>query len=603
MQGVSEKLRAGTVRPLIALAGVGLIAVVAVYVGFIALESPDAELLINVWGYYVMAGTFALWLISLWQIRRRFLESTWQADPPRAARFGVVAALGVCAILMVAVAGLESFRSKILFDEFVLQSTAFNMHFFREVSTMVRGYELMGAFTSLDNYLDKRPYFYPFLVSLVHDLTGYRTTNAHFLNFALMPLVLMLVYDLGRQWFGWRGGLMGLLLLGGLPLFGQNATGSGMEMINLLMLLLAVRTGGLYLRSPDGPSLTAFCLTVVLLAQSRYESALYVGCAGLVIAVGWWRSGKLVLSAGAALTPLLLIPVAWHNKVLSNTPVLWEMKENQVSRFGSEHVADNAVGVWEYLFSSSRDLSNSLFVSGAGAVGLVVVAGLALRHARRIKRWEPHALVGCAFMVGVLANLVLVLFYFWSRFTDPMASRFSLPLYTAMCLAAVVPLSWLARRFRPTLPIFVTLALLSFVGWSAPKHAHHVYSRMGTDELEWERRTVAAMPEKNRIVLTNKSTLVWLLDKVPSLLLGRAKLVEDRIAHQLSQPTFQEILVTQALRPVSAAGYHQVVPEDQLPENFELEKITERRFGTKIARISRLVAIHPPADGATPTDE
>lgn len=603
MGDAPEKLRGLMANPAARLAGVGVIALVAVYVGFIAIESKAAELLINQWGYYVMLGTFCFWLASLWRIRRRFVESNWTGDDAESARWGVVWALALIGVLMMAVAGLETFRSKILFDEFVLQSTAFNMHFFREVSTMVRGYELMGAFTSLDNYLDKRPYFFPFLVSLVHDLTGYRTTNAHYLNFALMPLVLMLIYDLGRQWFGWKGGLASLLLLGTLPLFGQNATGSGMEMINLLMLLLAVRTGAIYLRSPDSISLTAFCLTVVLLAQSRYESALYVGCAGLVILWGWWRSGRMVLSVGAAMAPLLLIPVAWHNKVLSNTPVLWEMKENQTSRFGPEYVSDNAQGVWEYLFSFSRDTSNSLLVSTVGLTGLLMVLGYAVFRRRGFKTWEPHAGAGAMFMIGVLANLVLVLFYFWSRFTDPMASRFSLPLYAAMCLAAVLPLRWLCQKFHHTFAVFSVVVLLGFVGWSTPKQAHHVYSRMGTDELEWERRTVAAMPPMDRMVITNKSSLVWLLDQIPSLLLGRAQLMEDRLAYQLTQPTFQEILVTQSLRPTSAKGYHQVVPEDRLPERYKLEKITERRFGTKIARISRLIAIDSDDGGVPPTDE
>ncbi len=68
--------------------------------------------------------------------------------------------------------GSEPFQGKILNDEFVLQSTAFNMHYFRDVAMMVRGYDIQGVFLSTDSYLDKRPYFYPLLVSLFHDLTG-----------------------------------------------------------------------------------------------------------------------------------------------------------------------------------------------------------------------------------------------------------------------------------------------------------------------------------------------------------------------------------------------------------------------------------------------
>jgi len=74
----------------------------------------------------------------------------------------------------------------------------------------------------------------------------------------------------------------------------------------------------------------------------------------------------------------------------------------------------------------------------------------------------------------------------------------------------------------------------------------------------------------------------------------------------MGEGQFAEILVTQTLRPTSAQGAHELLPEDRLPPNFKLELIAEHRFGTKIARISRLVAIErpvPPAPnpGGTPS--
>ena len=69
-------------------------------------------------------------------------------------------------------------------------------------------------------------------------------------------------------------------------------------------------------------------------------------------------------------------------------------------------------------------------------------------------------------------------------------------------------------------------------------------------------------------------------------------MMEDRLAYQLTQPMFDEILVSQSMRPTSVDGFHEVVLEERLPEQFELETVAERRFGTRIARISRLVAIN-----------
>jgi hypothetical protein len=102
---------------------------------------------------------------------------------------------------------------------------------------------------------------------------------------------------------------------------------------------------------------------------------------------------------------------------------------------------------------------------------------------------------------------------------------------------------------------------------------------------------VAARPPGVRLILSNNSTLPWLLQKIPSIQLDRIRLVTDRLRHQLEERTFCEILVMQSLRPTSREGGHQVVPDETLPAGYVLELVTEKRFGTKIARISRLVAV------------
>lgn len=591
-------------RAEVRLMVIGLVGVVSVYLGFGGIEVGTAEHLIKHWGYHFMALTVLAWVVGVgrWCWGRSAapgrIEGSARGWPSRE----IIAVVAVMAVMMASLLGMETLRSKVLYDEYVLQSTAYNMHHFREVATMVRGYELLGTFVSTDNYLDKRPYFFPFLVSLCHDLTGYRVINAYVLNVLLMPVALGLAYGLGRQWHGWRGGMVAMTLLGTLPLFGQNATGSGMEIINVVMLLTAVLIGARYLRQPDEGSLSAFILTVVLLAQCRYESAIFVVSGGLVVLLGWWRAGKVVLSGAAIASPVLLLPVALHNKVLSESPVLWEMKEDQTSRFGAEYVSDNLAGVFEFWFDPGWRMANSVMLSALGLLGLLVIAGWVLWRRPRLKHLNPQALVWVAFAGGIGANLVLVLFYFWSRFTDPMAARFSLPPYLLMVFATVLLVRWLDRKL-PATKVVLGAVLVAYLGWGVPKHAYHFYSRMGVDEIEWERRYIESLPPKNRLILTNKTSLVWLLDKTPAILLDRAIMMEDRLAYQLTQPLFDEILVSQSLRPTSVDGFHEVVLEERLPEQFELERVTERRFGTRIARLSRLVAIHPPAEQETANDE
>jgi hypothetical protein len=579
---LSETLARSEVR----IAGLGLSAVGAVWIGFVGMEVGTAEQLILRGGYYVMTLSFALWLAALWQL--------WQLRPSAAPRWPL--SERIAAVLLVAVCCLvalvhETFRSKILNDEFVLQSTAFNMHFFREAGVMVRGYDILGTFVSLDNYLDKRPYFYPYLVSLAHGLSGYRPGNAIAVNVVLLPVALGLAYWLGRSIAGWRGGMLAAGLLGTLPLLVQNATGTGMELTNLVMLLACIALAGAWLERPDETRLTAFVLAGVLLTQCRYESALYIMAVLAIVVAGWWRARRFVISLPVMLAPLLLVPVAWHQRVLSASPVLWEMKENQTSRFGAEYLAANLRGAVDHLFSMDGRQANSplLTVLGLGSL-LWLVTWLVLRFLRGERFAGVRHLPWLSFGAVICTNAVLIQFYFWGSFSDPMAARFALPLCLLFAFASVVFVRQLDCRMRATRWVLVILAA-AFFGFSIPRQARHHYSHVGTDEVQWERRFIAGRTPANRLIITNKSSLPWLLEQTPSILLPRARAMEDRLRHHLEKNTFGEILVMQSLLPTTSKGDHRLLPEEELPPGFELEFVAEKRFGTKIARISRLVAV------------
>jgi hypothetical protein len=565
----------------------------AVWLGFAGLPVKLAEEVVKRGGYYVMALTVAAWVWALSVVLRRWLASAAVGPSRRSSafrRWALGALIGLLALMAVQ---SEPYRGKILNDEFVLQSTAYNLHHFRDVATMVRGYDVEGTFISTDNYLDKRPYFYPFLVSLLHDFTGYRSANAFVLNSALYAVSLVLTFAIGRSLAGWRGGVLATLLAGALPLLGQNATGSGMEMLNCVMILTALWLGARYLADPEEAGLNAFILAAVLLAQSRYESALYVVAAAAVVLLGWRSARRIILPWSALAAPLLLLPVALQNRVVANSPLLWELDEARKVRFSVDYLPDNLRGALAFLFNGNAERANSLLLSSVGLVALGGVLGLAVWRWRTWRVRSPVELALGCFATVILANTGLVMFYYWASFDDPMASRFSLPWLLLMIFAVVVMARWLDRRLPAT-----TWLLVLAAGWALPeaaaKFGHHYYSHLGNDEIAWHHRFVQSRPAARRLVISNRTSLSWLLEETPAILLDRARMVADRLQHQLTQPLFDEILVIQALRPTSADGDFRLPEEEALPDFFRTELVAEKRFGTRLCRVSRLVAVELP---------
>jgi hypothetical protein len=201
----------------------------------------------------------------------------------------------------------ETFGFKIVMDEIMLLGTSMSMHFDKTVLTPMRGNDIQGSFVILDGMMDKRPLFFPFLVSLLHDVTGYRPANAFVLNGGLTVVFLSLVNLVGRLLAGRVAGWLGVALFAGLPLLAHNATGGGFELLNLVMILGTLLLGARLVERRDDTSMTAFCFSALLLAQVRYESVIYLlPVAGIVLWV-WWRAGRLILPWPVIFAPLLMI--------------------------------------------------------------------------------------------------------------------------------------------------------------------------------------------------------------------------------------------------------------------------------------------------------
>lgn len=580
-----------------------LCAVLAVPAGFVLVKPAVAERLIVHGGYYYILAVFSLWMYFAWRMvaARRDILAGWIRRP------GWPGLVLVAATLFAVWS--DTFAHKVLFDEYVLEGTAWHMHLTKEVGTPLRAYDFAGTWLVIDTFLDKRPYFFPFLVSLVHDLTGYRIANVFALNVAVAFLTLAATYWLVKALTARVApACLAVGLLATLPLFGQNATGASMELLNLGMIAGVMVAATLYLRSPGPDRLSFLVLGTVLLAQTRYESVLFVFPVAAVIVLGWLRHGRVILSWPAIVAPLLLVPYVWHDRFVSTKPILWQLREGEETRFAWKYLAGNLEGAKGFFFSVSPGQPNSLWLVIVGGAG-VLWALVRLAQRRRDRETQSPVPAGFPvfglFALTITANLGLLMFYYWSRLDEPIATRFALP----FCFSLAVTAGWLAHAWDLRRIAATRLAGLGLGVWllvfAAPAYAHRFYTtqNMVLHELNWELEQAA---ERNRrgpiLLITAKATLPFLLEKIPALNTTIATVRGPQIAWHLKEGTFREVIVSQVLRPTSAQGDAIVDPDEVLPPNFRLETLKEKRFGGRWIRISRLVGVDP-VPAVTPTGQ
>ena len=580
---------------LLALSGV-----LALWAGYFAIPTiPAGHMIIN-GGYYYILGVFSLFAFYALRFARsrREVWTGWIRGPGAA---GIAIGCG----LLFAVWS-DPFKHKILFDEFVIQGTSYEMHATKQVSTILRAYNIGGTWQTIDTFLDKRPYFFPFLVSLVHDLTGYRIANMFAVNVACAAALLGLLYWFSRELAGRGPAMLAVGLMATMPLFGQNATGAGMDLHNLTMIALVACLGVLYLRAPSDERLTLLVLGAVLLTQSRYESIIFIVPVAFLVAAGWSRAGRVILPWPVIIAPLLLVPYAWHSRVLAATPLFWQLQEGRTSAFSVSNMASNLRGDISYLFNTGPALANSWYLSAAGLAGLVWFLCRALRWLARRPRpaLPPAVVVGVAFGAGVAAHFVVLLFYWWAKFDDLLASRFSLPLCLCFCALAAALVRSLEERRVPALRI----AALGLGVWvltgAVPAIALRLYTEqnLARQEIEWEHSLISQRPGPV-LLISNKSTIPFVLWRIETILSAVGAQRGEQIRYHMGQETFREVLVTQAIRPTSAEGDMGVDPDDMMPASYHLEMIAEKRFGARLDRLSRIVSIDPAPEGAKQPDQ
>jgi hypothetical protein len=571
-------------KNIIKLAVLIVAAALVLVARFFIIHPPMATALIVRFGYWVVAMTFVGFSVLL---ARRLPGKDEFLKLGKAHRTG---------LLCVLLAGIyfqvhEPREFKVLFDEFVISGVARNMHFDREATYPGRAHYFDGRLIIIESGVDKRPFFFPFLISLVHDLTGYRPENVFYLNAGLAVLLLVLVYAFGTAAGGPSLGCLGVLVLAGLPLIAQNATDGGYELANLVMILLLYFFGSSYYRSAGTQGLNLFILTAVLLAQIRYESILYVLIVPMVVLCKWCQEKRITLTWMAAFSPVLLLLPLLVNENFSANAGFFQTKPGQPF-LSFIYLWDNVEVAIYYLFRLSLDSTNSVLLSVAGIFGAGYFLFLTWKKTKQwfLQRNEDIVLLFIFIVTGV--STVLVLCVFWGHWDDPMVSRFSLPLQLLLLLLLLrSTVEWLKSRPLPKWTLlFAGLWIVLFAAPASARLYQTNHSITGR-EYAWFFRYLADKDPATTLVVSG-TVIGPILYNMPTIAIGSARDRRWQIKTCLDEGVYREIIVIQRFKIDFASGKFLETGPTVLGDGFTLETIAEKRFHPDlISRISRIVDV------------
>lgn len=568
---------------------IGLICALALVLAFWSFTPHRAVSLVRYFGYWSVLASVVAFSVALMRSLRgeqgRLLSWRVWWRP-------VAVALTAAAFLHLH----EKHEFKIVADEVVLQLTARQLHFARDASVVVRGYEYAGNFTPMGSYIDKRPLMFPFLLSLLHDLTGFRPGNVHVLNAVLSGALMLLLVLIGRRLDGWGAGIAAALLMATIPLVAQNAVGSGFELLNMVMILLVVWLG---LRAGEQPRnadrLSAFVLGGVVLAQVRYESVFFVLPVAAAVAYLWWREREVWLSWGMFLAPLLLIICPLHYNVFKVSEAAWQLEDVSGAErpFALDYFYDNVGHALNFLLSIDGTQGNSLLVTALGTLSVGFFALILYRRHQEIFVRQPSLAVFTILLLGLSAHTFLMLCYFWGKWDDVIVRRLSLPAHVLLILATIMiwP-SLVAHRHRWR--VLAGVCLVYLLGFTVPHMAMHRYTQenFASRTTNWLAGYLQQWKDRSILAIDHNAGLLWLLYGKSSI--GPGVLVQrpEAFYFHFRNRSFQDYLIVQRLTPDPATGTRVISFGDDFGDALTLELIEERSFAPLyLVRLSRIVAV------------
>lgn len=617
----------------------------SLYIAFFLLDGPSLRLAVMYLGYPSIFLAFLCWAFSLYRLKGREWDLRQLLPKGYAAWITIGAVTGLLLLY-------EPFEFKIVFDETILSSTAQLMHFTRIAGLPQWANDNSGSYVFLGNVLDKRPFFFPFLLSLVHDFTGYRHINVFFLNAVLSFVLVTLIYSLSRILTNHRAGILSVLLAGSLPLLSIVATSGHFEVLNLVMICTTLLLSYLYIRNPDERTLPPLALSLILLSQVRYENSLYLLPYGILILLGWRKARRVILPWQVLLCPLFLIVSSLHYRIIleHDTGFFQSGPNDRNLTFATGYLADNLASAFSFLFAIGQYQPNAYLLSVLGVTSVLLFCLYLWKRSGLCLGLEPKATALFVFFLSILFLNVVIFFFNFGLFNEYVTNRLSLPLHllfiilipfvavrfqrnfiivsifiglasalvTILCISpealkvrgiqaglaliAFLALAlWIWKSYRSTIKGLGALIMVYILTVSMPVGHAHRYSQkyISNDIIEKEIAFIREKAAEGKILWISSGPYPALLLQVNTASPIIVKEDPATLSAYLSEGYYNAIYLSTRMQRVGKNQYKCLEPTDEMdPDIYQLKPVEDINFNfDKRLQISEIVGIKLPQSG------
>ena len=452
--------------------------------------------------------------------------------------------------------------------------------------------------------IDKRPAFFPYFISLIHSVFGYRPENVFILNFIIGVLSLFLIYYLIQLYKGRFWGICGLCCLIAHPIFLLYTNSAGFDVFNMFCSLVLFLFIYKFIKTPNVNFAELLWLWLPIIGQSRYESIVSVFIVFPLIIYLLPKTEYSKLTFKTWISPLLYLPVVWLFRITQD-PSFWQVdKVNE--GFGFDWLLKNISQAFVFFLSGEEAYGVIPVISVLGLIGFVVFMLDVFKKESNVSFGELNKSSTKIFS-GILVSFYLFhaigkFSYCWTDLTNEIISRQSLIFLPLIVFMSMSFLSELNKKtgIRKSYCILAAIFLV-FIYWPDAANICGVRNiELYNRNKEIRRFLEANFPNKKEyiciteitgyFVVLGYSTISYFSD------LPNSHNIEPERYREIKKEKNLQLLVDFYKKKV--CSYYILIqhldketnePRYHLPDNFKEEVLLEKQYYEgKILRFSKL---------------